>query len=688
MKVIRRPLTALAGKGEAKSVEKKACTKNQKKKTKQDEKKYKIERKVLAKMEKLGLKHTGTEDSTLKRTTGDSAQEKFRITFEARHIIGNYFGEGDPWEKNDNAALVVKGVHARLSNIADDGTWIKTEKYVYAGHEYTRYAGRSAGQVLRSYVELRRLHPEWFAELDVFSQPAAVVDSVIMKWMLEDQAARFPCSIWVRDMLAAGQSVNTRLAQALSQQLGVRVFGGVTCVIQLTDTDYSWSFKNDVRKAQDELRRDMKAAAAVTAEVPKFKCGPREIVKIIFEAQQAQTTRCEEKPWILTAARRNGYLHWRPNLDTGKLEPAGDQEWAEDKPEGCYRYPSRWLEERGSWLSSAGKPGKTSLADIQDAEKFAKRLEADFCREEGFYQIVKSTENKMKHFEAHAEILAEEVEHGQQSTEFGANAEDLIAPKMRRKIHRAMAAMEEAKVENTKRVKREQSKMKRWSNMQVFLKKGQDQMKTMLKTMTRAEALQTMIPEAGAGKAKKQKKKGEKVEDEKVEEEKKHKLVKGKFLSSIKTKVKEFKAMEALEAQKEKKEKKKKGKKKGKKNAKTKPCAKTKPSLKSKPSALKKAAKKDVMRAEVKAKKRQMKKSMEGYEGGMFKALKKRLRDKGAWKEAVVKLANAQKATEDIANAIDAGASYGSFSFVSGPGSRQGCDPQLRKAFKRPSKGL
>ena len=213
-------------------------------------------------------------------------------------------------------------------------------------------------------------------------------------------------------------------------------------------------------------------------------------------------------------------------------------------------------------------------------------------------------------------------------------------------------------------------------------------MKTMLKTMTRAEALQTMIPEAGAGKAKKQKKKGEKVEDEKVEEEKKHKLVKGKFLSSIKTKVKEFKAMEALEAQKEKKEKKKKGEKKGKKNAKTKPCAKTKPSLNSKPSALKKAAKKDVMRAEVKAKKRQMKKSMEGYKGGMFKVLKRRLRDKGAWKEAVVKLANAQKATEDIANAIDAGASYGSFSFVSGPGSRQGCDPQLRKAFKRPSKGF
>ena len=173
MKVIRRPLTALAGKGGEKTVEKKVVTKKEKKKMKQEQK---ITKKVLAKMEKLGLKHTGTEDSTLKRTTGYSAQEKFRITYEARHLIGNYFGEGEPWEKNDKGALVVKGVHARLSNISDDGTWIENEEFEYGGKLYKRTAGKSTGQVLRSYVELRRVHPEWFEELEVFSQPAAVVD--------------------------------------------------------------------------------------------------------------------------------------------------------------------------------------------------------------------------------------------------------------------------------------------------------------------------------------------------------------------------------------------------------------------------------------------------------------------------------------------------------------------------------
>lgn len=179
-------------------------------------------KKLRKRLEKLGKKYTGTEDSTLKRTTGDASQEKFRITYEARHLVGNYFGEGHTWEENWNGALVVKGVHARLSNISDEGCWVETEEYEYAGKIYKRIAGKSAGQVLKSYVELRKEKPEWFHTLELYSQPAAVVDSVIMKWMLEAQAAAFPASIWVRDMLAAGQTVQTRLVQAGLNMINLR----------------------------------------------------------------------------------------------------------------------------------------------------------------------------------------------------------------------------------------------------------------------------------------------------------------------------------------------------------------------------------------------------------------------------------------------------------------------------------
>ena len=55
----------------------------------------------------------------------------------------------------------------------------------------------------------------------------------------------------------------------------------------------------------------------------------------------------------------------------GTMELAENQEWAKELPEGSYRYPSSWLEERGSWLKD-GKPSRSSLEDIEDAEKFAK----------------------------------------------------------------------------------------------------------------------------------------------------------------------------------------------------------------------------------------------------------------------------------------------------------------------------
>ncbi len=183
--------------------------------------------------------------------------------------------KGEPLEENAKGALIVPGVRARLSNIADDGTWIKTEKYEYAGYTQTRTAGKSAGQALRSHLELQRA---LCREVEVFSEPAACADPVLMNWMLQDQVPVYPCRIERTDQIGTG---------AL-QQNEVRVCGGSTSVMQPTDTDYSRSFKDGLRKAQGDLRRDMKAAAAAEGEVPKLKCGPKEIIQTIYEAQQLQ----------------------------------------------------------------------------------------------------------------------------------------------------------------------------------------------------------------------------------------------------------------------------------------------------------------------------------------------------------------------------------------------------------------
>jgi hypothetical protein len=72
---------------------------------------------------KSRTKPAGVGDSGLKRTIGDAAQEKFRITVEHRAVVYGYFDPAVevPVGINWRYALVVKGVHARLRNITMEG---------------------------------------------------------------------------------------------------------------------------------------------------------------------------------------------------------------------------------------------------------------------------------------------------------------------------------------------------------------------------------------------------------------------------------------------------------------------------------------------------------------------------------------------------------------------------------------
>jgi hypothetical protein len=113
-------------------------------------------------------------------------------------------------------------------------------------------------------------------------------------------------------------------------------------------------------------RAEQKLAAKALGVTPEFKCSHREIVKIIWSAQKAQNQRQLERPWILASARRNGWLHYKPGWLQNKLVEASLQDWAQELPEGSYRYPSSWLEERGSWL----KNGMPMRADLKATRSF------------------------------------------------------------------------------------------------------------------------------------------------------------------------------------------------------------------------------------------------------------------------------------------------------------------------------
>ena len=115
-----------------------------------------------------------------------------------------------------------------------------------------------------------------------------------------------------------------------------------------------------------------------------------------------------------------------------------DQDWTADKPEGSYRFPSRWLEERGDWLKD-GRPVKADIEAIADAEKVAAQMEVDFSRKEGFIQRVKSMDG-LKLEDKPTVIDCDEVEDAE---EMGASNEDRLDPKAWRRLKKAEALLKD-----------------------------------------------------------------------------------------------------------------------------------------------------------------------------------------------------------------------------------------------------
>ena len=92
------------------------------------------------------------------------------------------------------ALTVVPGVRCRLSNIDDEGRWRKTESYRVGQKTIVRRAGASAGNAMKAWRDLRLKRPELFADVSIMQQPAAVVDSVITAWSLQELSMEYPRS--------------------------------------------------------------------------------------------------------------------------------------------------------------------------------------------------------------------------------------------------------------------------------------------------------------------------------------------------------------------------------------------------------------------------------------------------------------------------------------------------------------
>jgi hypothetical protein len=90
--------------------------------------------------------------------------------------------------------------------------------------------------------------------------------------------------------------------------------------------------------------------------LPSFKCGHYEILKISFEGHEYMESLNAENQKVLMGSRRNGMLSYRPSLSAGKLVRSEEQEWAKDMPESSHRIPKSWWHKRYEGMDEDGVP--------------------------------------------------------------------------------------------------------------------------------------------------------------------------------------------------------------------------------------------------------------------------------------------------------------------------------------------
>ena len=115
----------------------------------------------------------------------------------------------DPVGDLDVALLILPGEHCRLENICvKTKTCLEDEEFVVktgSGEELVkRKKGQSVGAHMRDLVKMKQEHPGLFEGLEVYTQPSAVVDSLVTKWSMESMQRRHGATVWMRDMCGGG----------------------------------------------------------------------------------------------------------------------------------------------------------------------------------------------------------------------------------------------------------------------------------------------------------------------------------------------------------------------------------------------------------------------------------------------------------------------------------------------------
>ena len=320
-------------------------------------------------------------DQTQTRSEVEGGPGKARVTVELRQVILDYFVDGkEPEGLNADTLIIFPGKRARLENISEEGTFIVDECFEVAGEPPTiRKAGQSAGNLMRTWRQLREQEPHLFEGVKIWQQPAAVMDSVLTAWSQADLSLQYPAAVWQRDCLGCALTDRALEGMYTSSHIAAWIPGGMTPVMQIVDTDLAAPFKAACRRSKDELRTMLKRKALQEEVRAPFKMGYLEILAVIQAGLKHLAAMNAEHKTILKAARRNGLLAYRPLQ--GNMVPVDEDEgWAADMPQGSHRMKDAWLENRYAWMEN-GIPVMPQLANLDMQAAIWREAEIEYARE-------------------------------------------------------------------------------------------------------------------------------------------------------------------------------------------------------------------------------------------------------------------------------------------------------------------
>ena len=426
---------------------------------------------------------------------GATGGEKFRITFEARQGISDYFNpQKDPTGHILKSCLVLKGAHCSLDNIDDDHKFIKDKTFWIGDVKKEQVAGRSAGNLAYGLVELRKKKPELFKDLVVFQQPAAFMDEIIVTWIAEDSAQHFVQAIHQRDLFGAALTQTAKKASKLAQQISSWIAPKMTPVLQLTDTDIAYILKRAADEIKAQICRELRAAARENEERAFLdNLSLENIMKIVAAGHEALVQKNARLNLVLAGSRRNNMLSYRPDPVAKKMVVASSQSWAKDLPEGCHRQLPEWSIDRYNWLGQDGIPQREDWSKINQATDVADLAEADYCQKESKHMQDYSVVIGGKY----VQIPVVEIAAAAQEIVPEADLEDMYCPKIRRM--RAEAAKQGTSVADKaeRKVWKERSRKKAKELLELAAQTDgpwKDWLHSSLLTATRKDLLQKLQP--------------------------------------------------------------------------------------------------------------------------------------------------------------------------------------------------